>query len=225
MEKKKMKRKLNWTIGLVNVVFVALFTYARVKTEIPAVLLLFILLVLEMVALNVLSRFFYSGKNKAVMEELDLECEKEEEQEFKKGEKPDAGALWLMVAVLFVLTVGNGIEVFNRVALQDGEGGANVLPECVGMLTMLLCLCFIGVILYNVRKRKVFDPVNARMIYAVGATMVASTLLQMEVWDTTSMVPNSTVQMYNLLFGTFVIFFGKLFDIAVKMKDERDLTI
>ena len=39
------------------------------------------------------------------------------------------------------------------------------------------------------------------------------------------MLPNNTVAMNFSLFGVFIIFFGRVFDIGVKMKEEQDLTI
>jgi hypothetical protein len=63
------------------------------------------------------------------------------------------------------------------------------------------------------------------MIYGVGVTLIISTMLQNEIWDSTLMVPNSTLTSYFYLFGMFFIFLGKLFEIAIKIKKENDMTV
>ena len=63
------------------------------------------------------------------------------------------------------------------------------------------------------------------MIYGVGVTLIISTVTQVEVWDSTVMVPNITVSIYFSLLGMFIIFLGKLFEIAIKIKKENDMTV
>jgi hypothetical protein len=63
------------------------------------------------------------------------------------------------------------------------------------------------------------------MIYGVGVTLIISAVTQGEIWDSTLMVPNSTVAIYFSLLGMFIIFLGKLFEIAIKIKKENDMTV
>lgn len=79
----------------------------------------------------------------------------------------------------------------------------------------------------TLKKRLEFGVVfmNSNLMYIIGATLILSTILQTQLWETTEMIPNLTVAMYYYLFGVLVMFFGKLFNIAIKIKEEQDLTI
>ena len=100
-----------------------------------------------------------------------------------------------------------------------------IVPDLMGILTLLACSILIAIMAYNVKKKKIFTRTNAKLIYAIGAIIIFSVVIQNHYWETTTMLPNNTVAMNFSLFGVFIIFFGRVFDIGVKMKEEQDLTI
>ena len=160
-------------------------------------------------------------------EEANHEAEKEEEMKSAKDERPGFRSLAIVAVVAMICAVAKAVETVELM-ISDYSNGLPInahLPQCINILTLLACGIFIVVILYNVSKRRVFDSRNSFCIYGVGATIIVSTLLQSELWATTPMIPNDTVMMYYMIFGIFIVFFGKLFDIAVKLKNEQDLTI
>ena len=153
--------------------------------------------------------------------------EKEEEMKSAKDERPGFRSLAIVAVVAMICAVSDAVETVSLM-VSDYSNGLPInthLPQCINILTLLACGIFIAVILYNVSKRRVFDNRNSFCIYGVGATIIISTLLQSELWASTPMIPNGNVMMYYLIFGIFIVFFGKLFDIAVKLKNEQDLTI
>ena len=74
-------------------------------------------------------------------------------------------------------------------------------------------------------KKKIFTSANAKLIYSIGTIVIVSVIIQNHYWETTTMMPNDTVGMIFALFGAFIVFFGRVFAIGVKMKEEQDLTI
>ena len=167
------------------------------------------------------------GRYKQDFEEANRELEKEEEMKSAKDERPGFRSLAIVAVVAMICAVSDAVETVSLMVSDYGNGlPVNThLPQCINILTLLTCGIFIAVILYNVSKRRVFDNRNSFCIYGVGATIIISTLLQSELWASTPMIPNGNVMMYYMIFGIFIIFFGKLFDIAVKLKNEQDLTI
>jgi hypothetical protein len=160
-------------------------------------------------------------------EEVNRELEKEEEMKSAKEERPGFRSLAIVAVIAMICAVAKAVETV-KLMISDYSNGLPInahLPQCINILTLLVCGIFIAVILYNVSKRRVFDSRNSFCIYGVGATIIISTLLQSELWEATPMIPNNTVMMYYMIFGIFIVFFGKLFDIAVKLKNEQDLTI
>lgn len=100
-----------------------------------------------------------------------------------------------------------------------------IVPSCIETLTLILCSIFILLIAINARKKQIFTLRNARYIDCIGYTILLNTYIQHYYWNVTEMIPNMTVRHCFYLFALFTIFFGRLFAIAVKMREEQDLTI
>ena len=92
-------------------------------------------------------------------------------------------------------------------------------------LTLLACSILVVIIAYNVYKKRIFTRTNAKLIYSIGAILIFSIIIQNHYWETTTMLPNDTVALNFSLFGAFIIFFGRVFHIGVRIKEEQDLTI
>ena len=230
-EKKPSTKKITGIINafaiIWSVVLFAIVICLRIKTDLPAVLLYLCLGFVYTGGLILFQKIIERSRYSKDFEEANREAEKEEEMKSAKDERPGFHSLAIVAVVAMICAVAKAVETIELM-ISDYSNGLPVnahLPQCINILTLLACGIFIAVILYNVSKRRVFDSRNSFCIYGVGATIIVSTLLQSELWATTPMIPNDTVMMYYMIFGIFIVFFGKLFDIAVKLKNEQDLTI
>lgn len=224
---KKITRIINAFAAIWAVVLYAIVICLRIKTDWPAVLLYLCLGFTYTGGLILFQKIIERSRYSKDFEEANREVEKEEEMKSAKDERPGFRSLAIVAVVAMICAVAKAVETVELM-ISDYSNGLPVkthLPQCINILTLLACGIFIAVILYNVSKRRVFDSRNSFCIYGVGATIIVSTLLQSELWATTPMIPNDTVMIYYMIFGIFIVFFGKLFDIAVKLKNEQDLTI
>jgi hypothetical protein len=224
---KKITRIINAFATIWAVVLFAIVICLRVKTDWPAVLLYLCFGFIYTGGFILFQKIIERSRYSKEFEEVNRELEKEEEMKSAKDERPGFRSLAIVAVIAMICAVAKAVETVKLI-ISDYNNGLPInahLPQCINILTLLVCGIFIAVILYNVSKRKVFDSRNSFCIYGVGATIIISTLLQSELWTTTPMIPNDTVMMYYMIFGIFIVFFGNLFDIAVKLKKEQDLTI
>ena len=224
---KKITRIVNLFTTIWAIVLFAIVICLRIKTDWPAVLLYLSMGFAYTGGLILFQKVIERSRYSKEFEEANREAEKEEEMKSAKDERPGFYSLAIVAAVAMICAVSNAVGTV-KLMVSDYINGLPInahLPQCMNILTLLACGIFIAVIFYNVSKRRVFDNRNSFCIYGVGATIIVSTLLQSELWATTPMIPNDTVMMYYMIFGIFIVFFGKLFDIAVKLKNEQDLTI
>ena len=224
---KKITRIINAFTTIWAVVLFAIVICLRIKTDWPAVLLYLSMGFAYTGGLILFQKIIERSRYSKEFEEANREAEKEEEMKSAKDERPGFRSLAIVAVIAMICAVAKAVETV-KLMVSDYNNGLPInahLPQCINILTLLACGIFIAVIFYNVSKRRVFDNRNSFCIYGVGATIIVSTLLQSELWATTPMIPNDTVMMYYMIFGIFIVFFGKLFDIAVKLKNEQDLTI
>ena len=185
-----------WLIVLLVIIFVL-----RVKSGIPSLLLYACMGVAYIGGFYVFQRILEKSSLKDELEEANRICEEEEEKKTAADEKPEFSSLALIALFAF----------------------AYAIFEMIGMIRMIGCI-FIAVILFNVSRKRIFDRRNSICIYGVGATVIFGTILRIRLMGDTPM-PDSDAMIYYSLLGIFIIFFGRLFDIAVKIKKEQDLTI
>ena len=224
---KKITRIVNAIAATWAVVLFAILICLRIKTDCPAVLLYLCMGFVYTGGLILFQKVIERSRYKKDFEEANCELEKEEDMKSAKDERLGLRSLAIVAIVAMICAVSDAVQTVILM-VHDYSNGLPInahLPQCINILTLLACGIFIAVILYNVSKRRVFDNRNSFCIYGVGATIIISTLLQIELWATTPMIPNDNVEMYYMIFGIFIIFFGKLFDIAVKLKNEQDFTI
>lgn len=208
------------------VLFVGVMFF-RVNSDIPSVLLYLCMGVVYVGGLVLVQKILERSHWKDVLEKANIECEEEEEKKKTTDQIPNFFTLLITSVVAFLYVISDIIDIVNSIISNSTitDSIDQYLPQCVNVLTLLICCVFIAVILYNVWRRNVFNRKNSFCIYGVGATIVISTFLQGAYFESTPMIPNEDVKIYYLLFGIFIFFFGALFDIAVKMKEEQDLTI
>ncbi len=224
----KPKRKLKVLLYVLCVslalAFVALVFFLRLHVNLPSALVVLCLLPLFWGGLVLVVKILERSHFKTELDDWEKELVEDEKREQKKGERPGISGLFILSAGFVLCAIVCGLSLVADVYKTEMTF-ASVLPDAIGFLTMLLCGVFLAIIVYNVKFGKLFSEMNVRLIYAMGVTILLSAVIQNHYWDTTMMVPNDTVNLYYLFFSAILFFFGKLFDIAIKMKEEQDLTI
>lgn len=230
MKKITPKKKVNWIIHTVTILMaialVALVHYTKTIYDLPTIVLYACYMPLFIGGQILFSKWLENSKWKDTVEEMEKEAEKEEE---KSRWIPGSFGLILFVLICLGYSTYNAMDIIEGIFSNQYEPELflkTIVPDCIGLLTLLACSILIAIIAYNVIiKKKVFTSTNARLIFSIGAIVIFSVIIQNHYWETTTMLPNDTVAMNFGLFGAFIVFFGRVFAIGVKMKEEQDLTI
>ena len=224
---KKILRMLNVFGFLWSIVLFAIVIYLRLTSEIPALLIYLGMGIVYPIGFYVLQKVLERSRWSAALEEANRECEEEEERKPASKEKPKMASLIIMAVIAFIFAIGNTWSIVSTI-MADYSKGLSIqkyLPQCADMLTIILCCVFIAIIIYNVSKSRVFDNRNTFCISSVGFVVLINSVLQTHEILGTNVNLDFRHQMPYMLFGMFILFFGQLFGIAVKMKKEQELTI
>ena len=224
---KKIMRMLNVFGFLWSIVLFAIVIYLRFTSEIPALLIYLGMGIVYPIGFYVLQKVLERSRWSAALEEANRECEEEEERKPASKEKPEMSSLIIMAVIAFIFAIGNTWNIVSTI-MADYSKGLSIqkyLPQCADMLTIILCCVFIAIIIYNVSKSRVFDNRNTFCISSVGFVVLINSVLQTHEILGTNVNLDFRHQMPYMLFGMFILFFGQLFGIAVKMKKEQELTI
>lgn len=226
----KSTKKITKIITIFSVIWqIILFAAViilRVKTDIPALLLYGCMGVLYVGGLLGFQKGLENSRLKHEFEEANRECEEEEAKKTSADEKPDFFTLLVIAIFALIYSVSNAVDlVQNMISAHSADIPlSQYLPQFAGTLTLLVCCIFIGIIVFNVSRKRIFDRRNSICIYGVGAAIIFGHILQIQLMGDAPTADTDVLVYYSLL-GIFIIFFGRLFDIAVKMKNEQDLTI
>jgi uncharacterized membrane protein len=229
MKKMSPKKKVTWIINSVMtlsaIALVVIVHYIKAKYNLPTLVLYACSMPVQIGGFILFSKWLENSKWKDTVEEMEKEAEEEEAKS-----KPTPGIFSLVVIAIICLgySISNVIDITKGIFSNTHEAEhffKVIVPDLMGILTLLACSILIAIMAYNVKKKKIFTRTNAKLIYAIGAIIIFSVVIQNHYWETTTMLPNNTVAMNFSLFGVFIIFFGRVFDIGVKMKEEQDLTI
>ena len=223
---KKIARIINiFSVSWMIILFAAVMIL-RVKTSIPALLLYGCMGALYIGGLLGLQKGLENSRLKHEFEEANRECEEEETKKTSADEKPDFFTLLVIAIFALIYSVSNAVDlVQNMISAHSADIPlSQYLPQFADTLTLLICCIFIGIIVFNVSRKHIFDRRNSICIYGVGAAIIFGHILQIQLMGD-ALTADTDVLVYYSLLGIFIIFFGRLFDIAVKMKNEQDLTI
>lgn len=223
---KKIARIINiFSVSWMIILFAAVMIL-RVKTSIPALLLYGCMGALYIGGLLGLQKGLENSRLKHEFEEANRECEEEEAKKTSADEKPDFFTLLVIAIFALIYSVSNAVDlVQNMISAHSADIPlSQYLPQFADTLTLLICCIFIGIIVFNVSRKRIFDRLNSICIYGVGAAIIFGHILQIQLMGDAPTADTDVLVYYSLL-GIFIIFFGRLFDIAVKMKNEQDLTI
>ena len=201
-----------WTIIIFTFLAnIALETFLKMKhIDIPSLFFTTI----WFIAISIL---FTKDKQKGMNQEQKEERQKNEQM------KASIFCIYFISIIGLAYSIAKGAYIIKDITADIPF--KTLIPSLIETQTLTLCSIFILLISINVRKRQIFTLKNTRYIDCIGYTVLLSTYIQHYYWDTTEMVPNMTVRHYFYLFALFIIFFGRLFAIAVKMREEQDLTI
>ncbi len=216
----RFRRKIDLIFAAIAAVFVLLMIAVMVWFDLKSPLVPICMIPLMILVYALVIRMMEKGRYRKEMEELEKELEAEE----KRGkEKPKIYNIVFLSVVLLVVAVIDGVNVVTD--MIENESFTAFLPDFVGFVTMFIIGGLVAGIAYNVWKGRVFYSRNSVLMNLIGATFILSALVQNHCWEATTMIPNVTVFMYFILFGGIIIFFGSLFDIAIRIKEDQDLTI
>ena len=95
------------------------------------------------------------------------------------------------------------------------------------LITMVICTILIGIIAYNIKQKRIFIKTNARLVQFIGWVVVNSSIaipmISKNYVDINYIV--SYPLQYLMQLGFFIVAIGYVFQLAIKIKEEQDLTI
>ena len=101
---------------------------------------------------------------------------------------------------------------------------ASNIGECI---CLLICTVLISIIYYNVRHKRIFIHTNANLIKGIGTVVMFGNL--MTDFIIIKILPEyaryTSMNHFSIVMGLFIIAIGYVFQEAIKMKEEQDLTI
>ncbi len=228
--KKKLsqRRKINlifYSVGTVlALAFLGLIIWIDKRfMDVPAIVVYILCPFITVGGLVLTGKIMEKTGFKEEMDRMEKEAEEEEKKSEGRNGKPEIWSIGLFAALSLIwAAVEGGGTVMDMI--RD-KSFIMYVPDMICSLTLLIIGLLLAGITYNVWKGRVFTEANSRIIYFIAVTLTISVLVQRHYWDSTPMIPNETVGMYFLGFGIMTAFFGSLFEIAIKIKDDQDLTI
>lgn len=233
MKKLKLTPKRKWDVVmytssiLMGLVIAALAIFVDRTFEIPSIVIRVLMWLLVIVLVVGFTKWLERTWFKKSMPEI----EKEIEKEIEEGESTiSQGFVFMAVLVVgsFLVVIGStASDLWGELmeAYRVGKELKAFLPGFIGLFTMAVFAAVIGGIVYNISRGRIFASANANLIYGLGATIFLSTVLQQHCWDSTLMVPNSTVGTFYMVLAIVFFLLSRLFSIAIKIKEDQDLTI
>ncbi len=233
MKKLKLTPKKKWDVVmytssvLMGLAIAALAIFVDRMFEIPSIVLRVLMYLLVILLMLGFTKWLERTWFKKSMPEIEEEIEKEIEE---SDTTISRGLVFMAVLVVgsFLMVIGStASDLWNELmeAYREGKELKAFLPGFIGLFTMTVFAAVIGGIVYNISRGRIFASANATLIYGLGATIFLSTVVQLNCWDSTLMVPNSTVGTFYMVLAIVFFLLSRLFSIAIKMKEEQDLTI
>ena len=132
---------------------------------------------------------------------------------------PERAIFWTICLCILILLGRDG-------TLKDKpEIIVNNICECV---VLLICSVLISIIAYNAKRKRIFIKANAHLIKAIGIIVSLSgfliSLICNHLFDV-SWTFYYYPKYYLMIIGMFIAAIGYIFQIAIKIKEEQDLTI
>lgn len=148
-------------------------------------------------------------------------------------DKKDASYLNNATWTSFIFAFGKLMIVSSRI-----NGSGTWAPEVICFdicqtIVLFVCAILIGCIAYNIKRNRIFVKANANLIKAIGFVIgisgpLAYLIISNFIESTTSLSylsENLTNDYSFVVIGIFITAIGYMFQIAIRMKEEQDLTI
>ena len=95
------------------------------------------------------------------------------------------------------------------------------------VVVLFICAILIGIIKYNVKRNRMFIKANANLIKAIGMIVSLTGVIPQFIclkffYSLTSFYD---INWFLLVIGSFIYALGEIFQHAIKMREEQDLTI
>lgn len=227
MSARKFKRILLTCNVLLGVAFVAIVVLLRIRLNLPMAVAFLCVFPFYIKSHVFFVQFLERKGCKLYIDAMVKKEEAEEECELRAGGRP---GVWELVIVSILTLVIACYSAGNLLLCIYEEWKEDIslttyMPQIVEIFTLLPCALLLLGLSYNVWHRRVFVSANSLLVNGIAFVIILSTLVQVHYWESTPMVPNDTVFLFYMLLGCCIFFFGSLFDIAVRMKNEQDLTV
>ena len=118
---------------------------------------------------------------KTILRIIKLIEEYEEEKEAKSKPTPGIFSLIFIAIICLGYSISNVMDITEGIFsnIYEAEHFFKVIvPDLMGILTLLVCSILIAIMAYNVKKKKIFTRTNAILIYAIGAIIIFSVVIQ-----------------------------------------------
>ncbi len=222
-ERAKANMALYAAAILIAVVFLGVFFWINSFAKIPKIVFYLLAPVVVVAGMILVDKVLKKTRLKAELEKMDEEALKELEDESGRSAKPRT---WSIALASLICLIGAGVEGFETVRdMIEAQSFKDYLPDFIFFLTILIIGLILAKITYNVWKGRIFSQGNYTLIYFLSATIFVSNVIQGHYWESTEMVPNDTVSIFYYLLSIIILFLGNLFEIAIKVKADQDLTI
>lgn len=130
----------------------------------------------------------------------------------------------VFVGIIFLISRILGIyQHFQDTGFKSND----IALKICELTTMMICTILIGIIAYNIKRKQVFIKTNARLVQFIGWIVVASSIaipMISKNFVDIHYIANYPLQ-YLMLLGFFIVGIGYVFQHAIKIKEEQDLTI
>ena len=95
------------------------------------------------------------------------------------------------------------------------------------VVVLFICAILIGIIKYNVKRNRMFIKTNANLIKAIGMIVSLTSGIPQFICLHFFYSPTSfyDINWFLLVIGAFIYALGEIFQHAIKMREEQDLTI
>ena len=127
-----------------------------------------------------------------------------------------------------VIRLGFGLMIADSLLVLSQIGKANIDVIINGfneLVSLLICSIFIGIIGYNFKHNRIYIKTNANLIKAIGAVVGISDFTPNIIYAILDLPIQTNLNHYLFIVGYFIIAIGFIFEHAIKMKEEQDLTI
>lgn len=130
--------------------------------------------------------------------------------------------LYNVITLGFFLILADALLVLSQIGKANTDVIINGINE---FISLVICYILIGIITYNVKQNKIYIKTNANLIKVIGAVVGISDFIPNIIYVILDLPIQTNLNHYLFIVGYFIIAIGYIFEHAIKMKEEQDLTI